>query len=169
MRYLVLTITFIALSSCQKKEVSAESIKSSPPNQQQGEVPPPPSTPTPTPAPTPSYPKAEIEYSEYVWINQNDDIHIHVVLSEASNNVITMQLSLADSTAVYPRDYLGFYAGDPLTQTLVFAPGERIIHLPSVMIPARPTCGSKFLVKLSAGVNEKVRLGTQSDIFLNCK
>lgn len=174
MKYLLVIATFVTLSSCQKKDVSAESVPAPAPNPQQVEVAPPPAAPNPpatSPPPTENasqYPKADIEYNQYIWTNQSDDIHIHVILSESSTEVITLQITLADSTAIYPRDYLGFDAGGPLTQTLVFPPGERIVHMPSVAIPQVTSCGTKFLIKLSAGTNEKVRIGAQGEVFLNC-
>lgn len=166
--YIVLS-AFLVLSACQK-DVSAESVTANPPtNQQQGDVTPPPPNPPPEPPPTSQYPLAELEYNEYIWTNHNDDIHIHVILNAPSTEVITMDVSLLDSTALFARDYAGFDSASVRTQTIVFPPGERIYHLPSVLISGAPTCGSKFLVKLSTSAGAKVRLGPDAEVFLNCR
>lgn len=175
MKYFVVVTAFLILGSCQKKNSDIQATEAPKDQQQQGDPTPPPTpppplppTPPPEPPPTSQYPIAELEYSEYIWTNPNDDLHIHVILNAPSTDVITMDVSLVDATALFGRDYTGFASGSAQTQTIVFPPGERIYHLPSVLVSDSPTCRSKFLVKLSTSTGANVRLGPDAEVFLNC-
>lgn len=169
MKVFIILASLIVFGACAKKsETQATDV--TPPPVKQGEeapvIPPPPNPPVP-PAPS-QEPIAEFEYSQYHWTSHAVDVHGHIILSKASSEAIAITVSFVDGTATYPRDYEGFYGASVRTYTVVFAPGERLMHLPSIYIANSPVCGGKFFMKMSTGADTKVVLGSQAEILLNC-
>lgn len=167
MKVLLFLGSFLILNACSQSS-----------DKKMTEIPSPAPIPAPIPASNPpappitpdsQYPTAGFEFNEYIWTSPNIDLHGHVILSRAFNEAIALDVSLVDLTAQYPRDYLGFYGLNSRSYTIVFAPGERLMHLNSIDVSNSPVCGGKFLMKLSAGPAAKVILGSPAEILLNCK
>lgn len=172
MKILIVLASIVICGACAKK-ADTQATDVTPLPVKQGEenpvVPPPPNPPAlPAPPATSQDPIAEFEYNQYIWTSHSIDVHGHILLSKASTEAITITVSFDDGTAIYPRDYEGFYGGSPRTYTIVFAPGERLMHLPSIYVANSPVCGGKFFMKMSTGADTKVILGSQAEIILNC-
>ncbi len=170
MKVLIVLASLIVFGACSKK-TDTQATDVTPPPIKQGEgnpVIPPPTNP-PVQPPTSQYPTAEFEFNQYLWTSHNVDLHGHIMLSKASSEAIALNVSFVDGTATYPRDYRGFYGENSRTYTIVLAPGERLVHLPSIDVADIPVCGGKFFMKMSAGGDTKVILGSQAEILLNCK
>ena len=172
MKILIVLASIIVFGACAKK-ADTQATDVTPPPVKQGEevpvIPPPAPSPIPPVPPAPSQdPIAEFEYNQYHWTSHAVDVHGHIILSKASSEAIAITVSFVDGTAIYPRDYEGFYGASARTYTVVFAPGERLMHLPSIYVANVPVCGSKFFMKMSAGADTKVVLGAQAEILLNC-
>lgn len=173
MKVLVILAGIMVLGACAKKS-DTQVTDVTPPPIQQGDgnpvTPPAPPPPIPpVPPPTTQYPTAEFEFNQYLWTSPSIDLHGHIMLSKASTEAIALNINLIDGTATYPRDYLGFYCENSRSYTIVFAPGERLVHLPSIDVADAPVCGGKFFMTMSAGADTKVVLGSQAEILLDCK
>ncbi len=173
MKILVVLTSLLVFGACAKKtDTQATDVTPQPIKQGDGNpvIPPPPPPPTPPVPPASTQdPIAEFEYSQYIWTSHSVDVHGHIVLSKASSEAIALNISFSDGTAIFPRDYVGFYGETSRTYTVVFAPGERLVHLPSIQVADNPVCGGTYIMKMSAGADTKVILGTQAEIVLNCK
>lgn len=169
MKILIVLASIIVFGACAKKADTQATDVTPPPVKQGEEVPviPPPAPPPVPPAPSQD-PIAEFEYTQYIWTGHSVDVHGHIILSKASSEAIAITVSFVDGTAIYPRDYEGFYGASVRTYTAVFAPGERLMHLPSIFVANVPVCGGKFFMKMTAGADTKVVLGPQAEILLNC-
>ena len=172
MKVLIALVGLMVFGACAKKS-DTQLTDVTPPPIHQGDgnpvTPPPPIPPIPpVPPPTAQYPTAEFEFNQYLWTSHSIDLHGHIMLSKASSEAIALNISLIDGTATYSRDYRGFYGENSRTYTVVFAPGERLVHLPSIDVTDTPVCGGKFFMMMSAGADTKVVLGSQAEILLNC-
>jgi hypothetical protein len=130
--------------------------------------------PTPLPPPPPAdpsqYPTAEWETTYYEWIDYTVDIHGHIVLSKSWHEPIAIDVTLVDDTAITPTDYNGFYGmSGAKVKSVVFAPGQRIIHLNNWDVAQTHTCGRRFIMKMSAAADAKVFLGPDVPVILKCK
>ncbi len=103
-----------------------------------------------------------------VTANRDDRVHLHVLLSKKMAEPVSVNVSLADATALYQRDYTGFASGNHQVQTVTVEPGSLIAHFPRIVVTKQALCGGKFLVQLSAEKGQSIALGPPAEILINC-
>ncbi len=170
MKYFLVIAAFLTLASCQNSSDKKSDPAS---NQQQGTQAAPPQGQPPAGQPPAQPPVAStlpilsFGYDEYVYDGENE-IHIELLLSKPSDVPVTVDIALADGTAIYSRDYAGFMSGgNDRIQSVIFAPQQTRLDLPMIYIKNRSDCGSRFSAELS---NEKQALITKAStqIILRC-
>ena len=103
-----------------------------------------------------------------VTANRDERVHLHVLLSKKLTVPLSVNVSLADGTAHFQRDYAGFESGNHQSQAAIVDPGTLVGHFPKIIVNKNATCGKKFLVQLSADKNQNIALGPPAEILINC-
>lgn len=170
MKYVLLLAALLTLGACQK---SSDGKSVTPPKQEGQAAPPAAGQPAPGQPPTSQPPIAgalpilSFGYDEYVYDGENE-IHMELLLSQASSVPVTVDIALVDGTALYARDYAGFMTGgNDRMQSVIFAPQQTRIDLPFVYIKNSSACGSRFTAQLN-GVQQAVINKSSTQIFLRC-
>lgn len=133
--------------------------------------PPPPPLPHPTPPPIVTKPTVSFEFDEFSHTGDTNQLILNLSLSQPSELPVSVDIILADGTAIYPRDYIGFAgsSANDLKITVDIPPNTTSFKAPPLLFPAEGNCDVEFTARLNKNTVENADIAKEtSTIKIPC-
>lgn len=124
--------------------------------------PPPPPLPHPT-SPPPivvTKPTLSFGFDEFSYSPNTNQLILELNLSQPSELTVSVDIVLADGTALYPDDYIGFdgSSANDLKITVDIPPNTTRFQVPPLLLPTGGKCDVEFTARLIKGTAETAEI-----------
>ena len=154
-KLLTLILALVFFTACEqltgKKDDPARAIQRIPDPIPVPQPPPPLPHPAPPPPIVVTKPTLSFGFDEFSHTGATNQLILELYLSQPSELTISVDIILADGTALYPKDYIGFdgSSANDLRITVEIPPNTTSIQVPPLLFPTEGNCNVEFTARLN--------------------